>query len=154
TEPVDEPALAKAIDGADLVIVDNLCSLPLNLEAARAVARVTAEHAGRVVFRHHDLPGQRRNLTPFQNQLPPRVEGALHATINLRSRRELEARGYANAATIHNYFDLDPPPGDRIGTRKHFDFADDEFVLFQPARAIHRKNVPGGLRFAQQLGRL
>ena len=39
--------------------------------------------------------------------------GALHATINLRSRRELEARGYAGAATIHNYFDLDPRAGDR-----------------------------------------
>src|SRR5689334_24489861 len=40
TEPGDERAMAAAIDGADLVVVDNVCSLPLNIEAARAVARV------------------------------------------------------------------------------------------------------------------
>ena len=38
-----------------------------------------------------------------------------------------------DATTIHNYFDLDPRPGDRAGTRKQFGFADDDFVLFQPA---------------------
>ena len=38
----DLDALRESLDGADLVIVENLCSLPINLEAARAVARVTA----------------------------------------------------------------------------------------------------------------
>ena len=42
-------------------------------------------------------------------------------------------------------------PRDREATRKQFGFVDDDFVLFQPARAIERKNVPGALRFAQQL---
>ena len=66
--------------------------------------------------------------------------GALHATVNLRSRRELQARRYEAVTTIHNYFDLAPPPGDRATTRKAFGFADDDFVLLQPARAIERKN--------------
>jgi mannosylglucosylglycerate synthase len=104
-----------------------------------------------VSFRHHDLPWQRRNLTHLEAEFPPRIDGALHTTINLRSRRELHARGYADAVTIHNYFDLDPPACDRAATRKQFGFVDDDFVLFQPARAIERKNVPGALRFAQQL---
>jgi glycosyltransferase involved in cell wall biosynthesis len=148
---IEPRILRRALQGADLVVVDNLCSLPLNLEAARAVARVASDHTGRVCFRHHDLPWQRRRLTHLEADFPPRMEGALHATINLRSRRELQARGYADAVTIHNYFDLDPPPHDRTATRKHFGFVDDDFVLFQPARAIERKNVPGALRFAQQL---
>jgi glycosyltransferase involved in cell wall biosynthesis len=152
--PIDERTVAAAIHGADLVIVENLCSLPLNVDAARAVAGAAAQHPGRIVFRHHDLPWQRRRLQHLEATFPPRVPGALHATINLRSRRELEARGYANATAIHNYFDLDPRPGDRETTRKHFGFADDEFVLFQPARAIERKNVPGGLRFARHLEQL
>src|SRR5215510_10947895 len=45
---VDEDAIAAALRGADLVVVDNLCSLPLNPEAAAAVARVAAAHRGRV----------------------------------------------------------------------------------------------------------
>jgi glycosyltransferase involved in cell wall biosynthesis len=150
-EQVDPDVLRDAMEGADLVVVDNICSLPLNLDAARAVARVASEHTGRVCFRHHDLPWQRRNLTHLEADFPPRVDGALHATINLRSRRELHARGYADAVTIHNYFDLDPPACDRSATRDRFGFGADDFVLFQPARAIERKNVPGALRFAQQL---
>jgi glycosyltransferase involved in cell wall biosynthesis len=148
---LDPAALRDALEGADLVIVDNLCSLPLNVEAARAVAHAVAAHSGRVAFRHHDLPWQRRHLKHLEDEFPPRVPGALHATINLRSRRELHARGYTDAVTIHNYFDLDPPPGDRDATRREFGFAADDFVLFQPARAIERKNVPGALRFAGQL---
>ena len=151
---VDDDAISGALRGADLVIVDNLCSLPLNIEAAEAVARVAAAHKGRVVFRHHDLPWQRRHLAHLGANLPPRVRGALHAPINLRSRRELEARGFAGAATIHNFFDLDPAPGDRAGTRRAFGFPDDALVVLQPSRAIERKNVPGGVRFATQLARI
>jgi glycosyltransferase involved in cell wall biosynthesis len=151
---VDEGAIAAALHGADLVIVDNLCSLPLNLDAAAAVARVTAAHRGRVLFRHHDLPWQRRHLADLGADLPPRVRGAMHATINLRSRRELEARGYSGATAIHNYFDLDPAPGDRAGTRARFGFRDDELVLLQPSRAIERKNVPGAVRVATHLARM
>jgi len=154
TAPVDPAALAAALAGADLVIVDNICSLPLNVDAARAVAAVVAGHPGKIVLRHHDLPWQRRNLEALEREFPPRIAGALHATINLRSRRELEARGYESVTTIHNYFDLDPPPGDRAGTRAQFGFGDDDFVLLQPARAIVRKNVPGGFRFAQRFQQL
>src|SRR4051812_39473071 len=38
TERPDERAIAAAIGEADLVVVDNICSLPLNRSAASAVA--------------------------------------------------------------------------------------------------------------------
>lgn len=151
---VDEAEIEAAVAGADLVIIDNLCSLPLNVDAARAVARVAERHRGRVLFRHHDLPWQRRHLAELGDELPPRIDGALHATINLRSRRELQARGYAGATTIHNFFDLDPRPGDRAATRAHFGFDDDAFVILQPSRAIERKNVPGSVRLAAHLAHI
>jgi len=152
--PPDPAALHDAIDGADLVVVDNICSLPLNPAAARVLAAVLEGFRGRVCLRHHDLPWQRRRLLHLENEFPPRPPGALHATINLRSRRELQARGYTGVVTIHNYFDLDPAPGDRARTRADFGFAADDFVVLQPARAIERKNVPGGLRFTAQLAAL
>jgi mannosylglucosylglycerate synthase len=149
----DAAAITNALDGADLVIVENICSLPLNIDAAHAVTRAVSEHHGRVLLRHHDLPWQRRHLAHFATELPPRVKGAMHATINLRSRRELEARGFAGATIVHNYFDLDPPPGDRVATRAHFGFGENEFVVLQPSRAIERKNVPGAVRLASYLAR-
>jgi glycosyltransferase involved in cell wall biosynthesis len=117
------------------------------------VTRVAEGHRGRVLFRHHDLPWQRRHLSHIGADLPPRLDGAMHATINLRSRRELEARGFAGPTTVHNFFDLDPAAGDRAGTRARFGFADDEFVLLQPSRAIERKNVPGAVRLASRIVR-
>ena len=107
-----------------------------------------------MLLRHHDLPWQRRHLAELGNELPPRIDGALHATINLRSRRELEARGYTGATTIHNFFDLDPPPGDRAATRAELGFDPDAFVMLQPSRAIERKNVPGSVRLASHLARI
>jgi glycosyltransferase involved in cell wall biosynthesis len=151
---VQDADVAAALDGADLVIVDNLCSLPLNVDAAGAVARVAAAHRGRVLFRHHDLPWQRRHLADIGKGLPPRIDGAMHATINLRSRRELEARGFPGATAIHNFFDLDPAPGDRAATRAAFGFGEDAFVMLQPSRAIERKNVPGAVRLATHLDRM
>jgi glycosyltransferase involved in cell wall biosynthesis len=154
TGAIDLSALGDAIDDADLLIVENVCSLPLNVSASRAVARVAQGFGRRVVLRHHDLPWQRRRLVSLQGEFPPRLPGALHVTVNLRSRRELEARGYAGAYMVHNYFDLDAAPGDRAATRTAFGFGDDDLVVFQPARAIERKNVPGGVRFAMRLAKL
>lgn len=149
--PIERAGVAEALAGADLVVVENLCSLPLNLAAARAVAGAAAEHPGRVLLHHHDLAWQRRHLAQHEREFPPRAKGALHVTVNLRSRRELQARGFEGATAICNRFDFDAPPGDRVAARNALGFGDDDVVVFHPARAIERKNVPGGVRFAAAL---
>jgi glycosyltransferase involved in cell wall biosynthesis len=148
-----EPAaLAAALDGADLVVVENLCSLPLNPDASTAAAEVLAQHRGAVLFHHHDLPWQRPGLyTP--DGIPPQRDESLHVTINDYSRVQLENRGY-EAVTVRNAFDLDPSPGNRERTRDEFGFSPGDVVLFQPTRAIPRKNVPGAVAFANELARL
>ncbi len=154
--PPDAAELRRAVSGSDLLIAENICSLPLRAEVSRAVAEVLADHAaagGRVVLRHHDLPWQRRHLRDLADEFPPRIADALHVTINLRSRRELIARRFERVATVQNHFDFDAAPGDREATRTLLGFAENDIVLFQPARAIERKNVPGGVRFATALAR-
>jgi mannosylglucosylglycerate synthase len=144
--------LAAALAGADLVVVENLCSLPLNETASTTTARVLDEHDGRVLFHHHDLPWEREHLAHL-DAFPPRRPGSLHVTINDQARLALAARGL-DAVTIRNAFDLEPLPGDRAGTRAHFGFAERERVLLQPTRAIARKAVPRALAFAEQLALL
>jgi glycosyltransferase involved in cell wall biosynthesis len=142
-------ALAGALDRADLVIVENLCSLPINPDASALAASVLEGHDGRVVFHHHDLPWQRAGL-PTPDNVPPHRPNSLHVTINDHSRLQLENRGF-DAVTVRNAFDLDPPRGDRDGTRAAFGFASDDLVLLQPTRAIPRKNIPAAIAFAAEL---
>ncbi len=147
----DPDALAAAVAGAELVIVENLCSLPINPDAASLTASVLAEHRGRVLFHHHDLPWQRAGLSTPAG-IPSRRPDSLHVTINDHSRVQLENRGFS-AVTLRNAFDLDPLRGDRAATREAFGFDAEDVVLLQPTRAIPRKNIPAAIEFAAELAR-
>ncbi len=145
-EPPTRAEVDAALDDADLVIVENLCSLPLNPGAAAVVA---AACAGRpTVLHHHDLPWQRPHLA----HLPPPPDDAAwaHVTINALSRRELAAHGIA-ATTIYNAFDPLPAPGERAGVRQALDVDDATPLLVQPTRALARKNVAGAIAVAEAL---
>ena len=132
-----------AVADADLVIVENLCSLPLNPEATAVVAE--ALHGRPAILHHHDLPWQRERFAGVTDW-PPDDPAWRHVTINDVSRRELAERGIA-AITIRNGVDVD-----RGSTRALLDVADDELLLLHPVRAIERKDVPAAVAMAEALG--
>jgi glycosyltransferase involved in cell wall biosynthesis len=147
TEPPDPRAVENALAAADLVIVDNLLSLPLNPAAMKVVADVL--RGRRAVLRHHDLPWQREQFASYPP--PPHDEYWQHVTINELSRRQLASRGI-DAVTIYNAFDPSTPGGDRDLARHHLGVADAERLVLHPTRAIPRKNVPGALALARAVG--
>ncbi|MEA2686467.1 MAG: mannosylglucosylglycerate synthase [Actinomycetota bacterium] len=148
-EPPDAAVLDKALADADLVVVENLCSLPLNPAAGRAVA---AALRGRpAVLHHHDLAWQRPHLAAIEG-FPPDDPAWRHVTINDLSRRQLADRGIV-ATTIPNGFDTETPPGgDRDATRSRLGLGPGDRLLLHPTRAIPRKNVPGAIALAEGLG--
>ena len=154
TEPPTRSELAAALDDADLVVVENVCSLPLNPSAAAVTAEVLAGRPA--ILHHHDLPWQR---SQFEGKPPPPVDRRWsQVTINELSRLQLADRGI-DATTIYNAFRVDPgrdgaPTGrgedDRV--RAALGISGDRRLVLQPTRAIPRKNVAGGIRLATELG--
>ena len=146
-EPPSRAEVEAALAQADLVVVENLCSLPLNPGAAAVVA---AACAGRpAVLHHHDLPWQRPHLAHLPP--PPDDPAWAHVTINELSRAELAARGI-RATTVYNTFDPDPPPGERTSTRAALGVDDEIPLLLQPTRALARKNIAGAIALAEDVG--
>ena len=145
-------ALVEEIDAvladADVVVVENLGTIPMNLPAARAVAAVLA---GRPALFHHHDPSWQRSRYDDVRELPRDDPAWRHVTINDLSRDEMRARGI-DATTIRNGFDVDVALAERGASRAAARFGDDEVVLVHPVRAIARKDVPAALALADALG--
>ena len=141
-----------AVAGADLVIVENLGSIPMNLPASLAVAK--AREGLPTIWHHHD-PAWQRDRYADVTELPPqeRTESGLwrHVTINEFTRNEFLRRGLA-ATTIRNGFDVHAAMGDRVAERARHNFSEDELVMVHPVRAIERKNIPLAIEIAQEVG--
>lgn len=148
--PVDHAALVARLDNAladvDLVLAENILSIPLNLAASRALAEVIRGRPA--ILHHHDPPWQRARFAHI-TELPPDDPAWRHVTINRLTEREFAQRQMA-ATTIYNGFDTAPARGNRAATRTWLDLADDDLLFVHPVRAIARKNVPAALRLAEQ----
>ena len=148
--PPSHADVEAALAGADVVIVENLCTIPLNLAASRVVAEVLAGRPA--VLHHHDPPWQRRDLASVDplGELPPDDPAWRHVALNRRTCRELAARGIG-AVTIYSGFP-EPPAGRRARARAALGLGAADRLVLHPARAVPRKNVPGAIALAEALG--
>jgi len=146
--PPTRRSLASALDDADIVIADNVCSLPMNRAAGDALAEYLRGRPA--VLRHHDLPWERERYAGITTW-PPDDVAWRHVTVNELARRALAARRGIAASTVYHGFSEHPRPEAREAVRARLEVGDGPLVL-QPTRAIPRKNVDVGLGIAAALG--
>jgi len=147
-EPPDEADLAAALDGADVVLVENLLSLPRNPAAAEMLAAILRGRPA--LLHHHDLPWQREQAFPVQ-VWPPDDPAWRHIAINELSRHQLGERGIGSV-TIYNTFETGGRRGRRRHARRRLRVRRGTLLVLQPTRAIPRKNVAAGIAVTEQLG--
>ncbi len=141
--------LAAALEDVDLVVIENLCSLPLNPAATEVVTEVLRGRPA--ILHHYDLPWQRERFAHLDAGWPPDDPAWRHVVINDVTRRQLEDRGLT-ATVIRPGFDVDVPPGDGAKVRAALDVDPASILLLHPVRAIARKAVPDALALAEALG--
>jgi glycosyltransferase involved in cell wall biosynthesis len=147
----DPPAaadLARALDGADVVLVENLLSLPRNPAAAEMLAGLLRGRPA--LLHHHDLPWQRDQHFPVAGW-PLDDPAWRHIAINELSRHQLADHG-VGSVTIYNTLEVAGRRGRRHRTRRRLGVPRGVPLVLQPTRAIPRKNVPAGIAVAEQLG--
>ncbi|MGQ0777589.1 MAG: glycosyltransferase [Pseudonocardiales bacterium] len=137
--------LAAALCDVDLVVVENVCSLPMNPAVTETVSR--ALHGRRAVLRHHDLPWERAHYAHLRGW-PPDDPSWQHVAISEHSARELARRGIHATSMYHGYAHT-PRRGNRAACRAALGVPPGQRLLLQPTRAIARKNVAVGIMLAQ-----
>lgn len=147
-QPPDERDVEAALADADLVVVENLLTIPMNLPASRVVADVLR---GRPAILHHHDPAWQREQYRHVTELPPDDPSWRHVTINQLTRGELAERGI-NSVTIYNGFETRPAPGDRDRTRRQLGVGRDDRLVVHPVRAIPRKRIADAVALAEALG--
>ncbi|MGH3838074.1 MAG: glycosyltransferase family 4 protein [Pseudonocardiaceae bacterium] len=134
-----------ALRGVDLVVVENVCSLPMNPPVTEAVAQVL--RGRRAVLRHHDLPWERERYAHLRGW-PPDDPSWQHVAISEHSAAELARRGIDATAVYHGYACI-PRCGNRAAGRAALGVALQHRLLLQPTRGIARKNIATGIALAQ-----
>ena len=149
-EGPDPDQLAAAVADVDLAVVENLCTIPLNLPAARAVARTLAGRPA--ILHHHDPPWQRSRFASV-TELPSHDPCWRHVVINRLTAVQFAQRGL-HATVIYNGFDTHRPEGDRAAMRAQLQVDEQTLLIAHPVRAIPRKNIPAAIAIAEELGGL
>ena len=142
----------------DVVVVENVFSLPLNLPFTAVLCRYLEDADVASIAVHHDFFWQdpRFSKCLFEELLASHFPASLprmrHVTINNRSREELFRRTGVAATCIHNCFDFDLPrePDDfNKNLRADLGLSDEMVMFLQPTRAIERKGIGLSIRFVE-----
>ncbi len=148
TVPVDKQRLAEVLASADLVLCENILSVPINLEASQAIVELLRGRPA--ILHHHDLPWQLEKYRT-NDELPVDDPAWRHVSINRLTQHQLEARGI-RSTLIYNGFDTNASIANRNISRQNHGFDPDELVVAHPVRAIRRKNISAAVTLTEQLG--
>ena len=142
----------------DLLVLDNVGSLPTAPAAAIEFEAAALTHSTPTIVRHHDPAWQTPRFTaPDPRVFPLHHPGMMHVTINMRTADEFLCRypdlGPAEAiTTLYNSVDIQSmQAGERDVTRARMNIGRDDLLIAHPCRNIARKNIPAALRLAAEL---
>ena len=147
-------------EGVELLIVENLWSLPMNLPASLGILRAVESLGLPVIAHHHDFWWERDIYSPtcpeiealLVEEFPPAYPEAAHVVINSLAQDELRRRRGLKATVVPNVMDFDIPfgkDGFNADLREALGFAPTDIVFLQATRVVARKGIELALELVQ-----
>src|SRR5260221_2847965 len=145
----------------DILIAENVLSLPVNVPLGLALTEFIAERGIPVIAHHHDFAWERErfDLNGANDYLraafPPVLPSVHHVVINSFAARQLAMRTGERCSVVPNVMDFDGPAP--TANTKAADFRralgidDNEIILLQPTRIVPRKRIELSIELARRL---
>ncbi|MGY4706143.1 glycosyltransferase [Candidatus Bipolaricaulota sp. J31] len=145
----------------DLLIVENIWSLPANIPAALGILRAVESLGLPVIAHHHDFWWERdiyRPAFPEVRELlgeifPPDYGRAEHVVINSLAQRELRRRRGLEARVVPNVFDFEvhwEKDSFNASLREDIGIRPGDIVFLQATRVVARKGIEIALELVKR----
>lgn len=146
----------------DLLIPQNVLTIPLNIPLGIAITQVIMETGIPTVAHHHDFYWERdRFMTNavwdyLHMAFPPNLPSIDHIVINSFANEQLSLRKGISATVIPNIMDFKtpPPPVDDYASdvRTALGIDENELLVLQPTRVVARKGIEMAIELVHRLG--
>lgn len=140
----------------DLLIPQNVLTIPMHLPLGIAVTEFIAETQIPVIAHHHDFYWERSRFSInavhdyLDMSFPARGNSIRHVVINQSAQEQLSLRKGVSSLLIPNvfHFEADPPePGEYASDfRSEIGIADDDILILQPTRIVARKGIEHAIK--------
>jgi glycosyltransferase involved in cell wall biosynthesis len=155
--------LHKFIDqfGINLLITENVLSIPMNIPLGLAVTEVIAETDIPTIGHHHDFSWERKRFAIsgaedyLRAAFPPTLRQIHHVVINSFAQKELALRTGLSSTLIPNVMDFETPPPSLddycLDLKGELGIDEDEHILLQPTRIVPRKRIELSIELARRV---
>jgi len=145
----------------EVLIPENILSLPLHVPLGLAMTEVIAETTIPVIAHHHDFTWERERFALnavndyLQSAFPPLLYGMEHVVINSMAQKELARRLGIPSQVIPNVLDFETPPHGiddyNCDFRREIGLRDDDWLILQPTRVVQRKGIEHAIELVRRL---
>ncbi len=145
----------------DLLITQNVLTIPLNISLAMAITEFIAETGIFTIAHHHDFFWERKRFLRncvwdyFNACYPPHLSSIQHVVINSSAQNQLALRTGISATIIPNVmkFESPPEPVDEYASdvREVMGIGENEYMLLQPTRVVQRKGIEHAIELVARM---
>lgn len=147
----------------DLLISENVLTIPLNIPLGLAICEVVTETGIATIAHHHDFYWERKRflINAIEDYLdmafPPHLSSIQHVVINSIAKRMISYRRGITATLIPNVMNFEKPytAEDDYSSdiREALGIEKDELFILQPTRVVKRKGIEHAIELVNRLGK-